>query len=350
MAWTYQNQFARPEIALLIIGKVGGTGKSTVARVFESIIGVENTERPKKSSIEGDFNPWAMSKLIIAEELKNYTAAGKREVAHQLRDIISEPWIEINLKGISQFKIENYCALIALSNYPDAVQLVENERRWLVVEVLITEKEKTESLGPDGSLTKLWKWLDPDNKRRALSPAALAAIAWQLKQRDVSKFKPGAAIMTAAKEEMILRSKAPLEQAVIEYIESSRRTIHTMGDILDGIPALVKSKMPGNYKTIIGDLLRSDRFKLTKKQVRAGGRNAGQLELWVSEDDYRKKTPGKALRERYNAEAKAEPTKAEIEFEEFVEAVEEVEAAEATVDPVEAAPDFTEPAEGEPLE
>ena len=130
MAWVYQNQDKRPGRALLIMGPTQGTGKSLVARIMEGIIGLDNTSRPKASSMTGDFNKWAnRCKLCIIEEIKQYTKKDGREFTMRLREVITELLtIEINIKNVSQYQVENYAALMGLSNFPDALQLAEKDR------------------------------------------------------------------------------------------------------------------------------------------------------------------------------------------------------------------------------
>src|ERR1700722_9514389 len=125
MAYVIQYQGKRPNQALLIVGETMGTGKSIVLRVLEGIIGKDNTSRPKASSLAGQFNQWAFAKKLgLIEELREM--ADKREqksIAYQLRDMVTEPTIEINLKGIPQFQVENYMAICGVSNFLDALHL-----------------------------------------------------------------------------------------------------------------------------------------------------------------------------------------------------------------------------------
>src|SRR5205085_7167844 len=130
---------------------------------------------------------WALRcKLCIIEELMQ---VGKREVANELRDIITEPTIEVNIKNVPAQLVENYMAMMGISNHPDALPLDKTDRRWLVVETKVTRK-------------------DPDYYRRLFKilsdPDALAAIAYELKTRDLKGYDAsGVAPMTAAKQRMI---------------------------------------------------------------------------------------------------------------------------------------------------
>jgi Family of unknown function (DUF5906) len=167
LAWVYQNQNLKPNYALLFVGKIQGTGKSWVARVMERLLGRENTKRPKNTSLKGDFNGWASQcKLCIIEELMQI---GRREVANDLRDIITEPYIEVNIKNVPAFEVENYIAIIAISNNSDALPLDDGDRRWYVVNVKRSQEDKDARAASDFYKT-LFAVLE--------DPAALAAIAY----------------------------------------------------------------------------------------------------------------------------------------------------------------------------
>jgi hypothetical protein len=186
MAWVYRNQSLKPNHALLIVGEEHGAGKSIIARIFEQLIGVPNTQRPKNSSLKGDFNAWAVQcKLAIIEELMQI---GRREVANELRNIITEPFVEVNIKNVSAYLIENYMAMIAISNHVDALPLEESDRRWLVVRT-DAEKQPFEFYNPIFSVLR--------------SPDALAALAYELQHRDTGTYDGrGEAPITEAKAEM----------------------------------------------------------------------------------------------------------------------------------------------------
>lgn len=246
MAWVYQNQTRKPNHALLIVGKNTGTGKSFIARIFEQLIGTSNTQRPKNSSLKGDFNGWALRcKLVIIEELMQI---GRREVANELRDMITEPTVEVNIKNVPAQLVENYMAMMGISNHPDALPIDETDRRWLVVSTLVSR------LGPD-YYRRLFAILE--------SPAALAAIAYQLQTRALGEYDASqAAPDTAAKQEMIRLSRSDVESWLYENSGNwpMSRNIVTIQDIRDAMPLAHQrvARLDTLIQTFIADKVRAD--------------------------------------------------------------------------------------------
>lgn len=216
MAWVYQNQERKPNHGLLLVGRNTGTGKSWIARVLEQLIGPENTQRPKNTSLKGDFNAWALQcKLCIIEELMQI---GRREVANELRDTITESTIEVNIKNVTAQKIENYMAMMAITNHRDAMPMEETERRWLVVETFAQriggpeDPNKDRENDSDASkkyYKRLFDVLDNDE--------ALAAIAYELQTRKLGTYDAAQAPdETGARQQMIELSRSDAETWLYE--------------------------------------------------------------------------------------------------------------------------------------
>jgi len=226
LAWVYQHQELKPNHALLIVGYNTGTGKSFVARVMEKLIGRANTQRPKNSSLKGDFNGWAMNcKLCIIEELMQI---GRREVANELRDIITEPHVEVNIKNVPAFQIDNYMAMMAVSNHPDAMPLDETDRRWLVIETHASRRAIE-------YYEKLLAMLE--------NPVALAAIAHELSRRDVGTYNAlASAPETDAKARMVTLSRSDVETWLHDNSGNPPLScsVTSIQDIVDAMPATLQ--------------------------------------------------------------------------------------------------------------
>lgn len=277
MGWVYQNIGKKPNHGLLIVGRGTGTGKSVLARVLEQLIGPENTQRPKNSSLKGDFNAWALQcKLCIIEELMQI---GRREVANELRDTITESTIEVNVKQISAQKIENYMAMMAITNHRDAMPMDEMERRWLVIETFVTKK------GGD-YYDRLWSIFD--------NPDALAAIAYELQNRKLGHFQEGengeriwkkynallSPTETKARAQMIDLSRSDVETWLYDHIGSQplcRKLLMTQ-DVIDSMPPTLQrqSRLNSTIRTFLRDKLRGE---LIGRSVRFP--NGERKRLWA---------------------------------------------------------------------
>ena len=180
-AWILQNPSKKPKHGIMLIGTETGTGKSLIVRAMEQIVGEKNTKRPKNTSMGGEFNSWlANCRLCIIEELHQ---TGQWERMNALRDIVTEPTVEVNIKGIPAYQIPNYVCFMAISNHTDAAPLYSNDRRWQVVRTWA--RPRSISYYQD-----LIDMLPEDSNTPAKNPEALRAIAWELMHRDLTMFHP----------------------------------------------------------------------------------------------------------------------------------------------------------------
>jgi hypothetical protein len=256
LAWVYQNQHTKPNQALLIVGCETGTGKTFISRLMEKLIGVNNTKRPKNSSLGGDFNGWIVQcKLCVIEELM---LIGRTEVANELRNVITEPILEVNIKHIPAYQIPNVIAMMAISNHRDALPIDETDRRWLVVETLAKKREP-----------EYYKQLFNE---LLYNKDALAAVAYELKHRDLKGYTPrGDAPRTAAKEYMIKTGRGDLVNWLYErLIDSNGNCIVDLAALDDiGVPSDTKHR---NWRTTLQRFLRNEcKGAPLERQVRVGG-------------------------------------------------------------------------------
>ena len=242
MAWILQNPNLRPCVAVLLLGRITGTGKSFVARVLEQIIGPDNTQRPKNSSLRGDFNTWlALCRLAIIEELNQI---GKREVTHELRDMITEPTLEVNTKGITAYKIQNHVCMFGITNEPDALPIQRGDRRWRVFESPVTQEQKDWALNEGNWFKAIMPLVEPGSVDKDFC----AAVAWKLiHETDTSGFKPGDASTSAAKTAMIELGEDDLQTWLDENQNNdplTRQFVNIQDDIVEVIPPSVKVWKP----------------------------------------------------------------------------------------------------------
>lgn len=277
MAWVYQNPLERPGKALLLLGEVTGTGKSFICRVMEHLIGKANTQRPANASLIGDFNEWCgQCKLVIFEELNQL---GKRDTVNKLLDKITEERIEVNIKFKSPYLADNYMAIIGSSNFPDALPIDEGDRRWEIIKTRVTQAEK-DAVKADGHFARLMPIVTrPDN-------VALAAIAYQLQTRDVSKFKQGDARMTTAKADMITLGSKPLDKWLIEMRNNdpfTRELVNIDDDIVPLVPDhVMKDPTTRNVTSMIAKYLARKLDGVSIGSHRNGrGRKSRQVNMWA---------------------------------------------------------------------
>lgn len=200
LAWFVQNISRKPKHALLIQGRVQGTGKSFIPDMLAKIIGKHNVTAVSQSDLGGSFNGYAMrTKMIVIEELR---AMDKGSVKAALHDIITQDTISINEKNMPKFEMENCFGVIAMTNDDAAITLDLTDRRYLVL--------RTEATARDVSYyDTLYATLN--------DPVAVAAVAYALQTRDVGAYNgAGRAPLTEAKSDMITTGFSELETWMIE--------------------------------------------------------------------------------------------------------------------------------------
>lgn len=274
MAYILQNPGKKPNHALLMVGRNTGTGKSLVACILEQLIGVRNTQRPKSSSMGGDFNSWLKDcRLCILEEVYQ---PGRIERLVSMRDLITETRVEVNIKGIPAFTIDNYVAILAISNHPDSLPLDKFDRRWLVVETFAMRRDRA--------------YYEPLFRlARGEDREGLSAIYAELLARDLTGYSGlDAAPETAARTQMIELSRDDAETWLIENAGNmplARNVVH-VNDIIDAMPATIqrahsKRLRSATIPSFLKDALQGIKYP---KQIRLS--NSQQVYLWVLHGQY----------------------------------------------------------------
>ena len=272
MAWVLQNPARKPNHALLIVGKNTGTGKSLVATIFEQIIGEKNTQRPKNTSMGGDFNAWLQNcRLCIIEEVYQ---VGRRENLNAMRDVLTERHVEVNIKGISAFKIENFVAAMGVSNHPDALPLDKYDRRWLVVETLASRKDR--------------EYYEPlFQMARGIDKEGLSAIYEELLNRDLKGYSGlAAAPETDARTQMIELSRDDAETWLLENTGNPPlcRTIVRVEEVIAAMPATLQ-RTKRLITTTVPNFLK-DSLNGTRHGEQVWLSNKTRARLWVLHGRY----------------------------------------------------------------
>jgi len=323
MAWVIQNPSRKPNHALLIVGRETGTGKSWIARVMEQIIGENNTQRPKNSSMGGDFNSWLKDcRLCLLEEVMQ---VGRRENINAMRDLITETSVEVNMKGIPAFKIPNYAAMLGITNHTDALPVDDKDRRWFIIETLAETKAPDEEAAYYAPLLAA---VPDEPGMPARDPDMVPAIYQELLDRKIGDFplvtkdRAGNEVKiiynglsrapwSAAKETMIELSRTDAETWLIENEGNVplTRNVVTITDIVEAMPSTIQRANRLTTATVPNFL--RDRLRGIKhpKQVRL---SSGQkIRVWVLHGRYAMLKD--RLAEQYESERKASNKQADAQ-------------------------------------
>lgn len=136
---------AHPEVrmmyGMLLVSEAQGVGKTTLgASILAPLVGKSNTGFPsEKDIVKSDYNGWmAQKRLLVVNEI--YSGASWKAY-HSLKSVITDLDIEVNEKFIRQYRIENWCHVLACSNSLRALKMENDDRRWFYPEVTETPWE-----------------------------------------------------------------------------------------------------------------------------------------------------------------------------------------------------------------
>jgi len=139
--------------APLLYSMTPGTGKSTLMKMVPTLLFGKRWIRTVSSdALTGRFTGFlADSWFIVLDELK--TNGGKydrMQLANKMKPWITEPELEIERKGENHYMIRNRVQITATSNFEDAVQIEDDDRRWGISELsgnAITAREAADLYG-----------------------------------------------------------------------------------------------------------------------------------------------------------------------------------------------------------
>ena len=136
---------AKPErrigYALLLISVQHGTGKSTCAtQILRPLVGPHNYWAPQGNKLRSNFNSWSEGiRLVVFED----TNAGSSWDAYQkLKPLITEPYIEIERKGLDAYMQRNFVHVFITANSYAALKMENADRRWLIPRVTEEKKDR----------------------------------------------------------------------------------------------------------------------------------------------------------------------------------------------------------------
>lgn len=217
--FTYMKSLARnPGVKFQwapVIQGVEGNGKSMLIRVMCHAVTKVYSHLPKASQLTEKYNSWLERRIFIGvEEIK---VSERREVLEDLKDAVTNDWIEI--RGMQQEKrmSENYTNWIFCTNHKDAIPIDENQRRYAI---FYTAQQTKADLIRDGITEEYFKrvydWLRGGgygNVAYWLRHSPLDAVEYD--PAGISQRAPS----TSSTREAILMSLGRVEQEIMDAVE-----------------------------------------------------------------------------------------------------------------------------------
>lgn len=193
LAYPLQHPGVKMFSAVLLYGRLQGTGKSFVGYIMGDIYG-DNFSVVEQEHLHSQYNDWLVNKqFILGEEI---TGTDKRRDSDRIKNMLTREQVRVSIKYHPGYTLRSCDNYLFTSNHPDAMFLESTDRRAFVHEVLATPRSKA-------FYQRIDKW------RKAGGASHLFAHLLAL---DTTGFNPTEAPpMTEAKKDMISLSKSDLD-------------------------------------------------------------------------------------------------------------------------------------------
>jgi hypothetical protein len=123
-----------------------GTGKGVLARAMVKLFGQHGMQVMHSKHVAGNFNAHMRDLCFLFADEAFY--AGDRSQEGVLKGLITEPTIPIELKGMDVVSVPNMLHIMLASNADWVVPAGKDDRRYLVLEVAETFKNKAAYFAP----------------------------------------------------------------------------------------------------------------------------------------------------------------------------------------------------------
>jgi hypothetical protein len=213
-AYALQHPGEKIQSAPLLVSATQGTGKNTLMKILpETLFGSRYVRSMSGSVLAGQFNgAIGQTWWLYLEELRaGVNKADRAHTTNKIKGWITDNTVEVHKKGLEAYDIRNRIQVTATTNFDDALQLDNNDRRWAIGEML-------GPLSPAESLD-LYGFL--------LSDRAPGVLRYIFRRVDTSGFKPTArAPETFAKKEMIVAGLGSWESKLVEAMVAGDQPFH----------------------------------------------------------------------------------------------------------------------------
>lgn len=111
-----------------------GSGKTAIATIFGRVLGNHNCSfNVGDVALQSAFNPYAYNKQLVHLNEVASDFHGRHGVAGKLKALVTDDYLQVNQKGISEITVDNYCNVILNSNKEDPIEVDVDDRRWNMV-------------------------------------------------------------------------------------------------------------------------------------------------------------------------------------------------------------------------
>lgn len=278
-AFILKNPGVKVTQAPLLYSETPGTGKSTLMNQIPTLLyGWKYVNAVSNEALSKSFNSTlADSWFIVLDELK--TSGGRQDrvqLANKMKPWITDAQLSIERKGLDIYQVPNRLQITATSNFEDAVQINDDDRRWAVCEM--SGKAFT-----DAEIADLYEGF-------LTTPRAAGVLRHIFNEIDVTGFRPtGKAPHTKGRIAAVGASLGQWETRLIETIMKGEPpfnldivTLSAAREVLLGSNAPPERRMAG--------LLKKAPFYATQLRT-----NGARLYCWRNQNQWALAGPAAAL-------------------------------------------------------
>jgi len=270
----YNVQFLSEKITWgILIQGVDGAGKTWMSDLMASIIGGENVRSVSGSSLKEQFTSWAEGKKMVFIEEVRLHDTNRFDILDKMKEYVTNRTVPIRRMQKDAYNIPNITNYVMFTNYPDALPINNNDRRYYILRTSFQTKSHIDSFraaNPD-YFTDLYN---------AITFNADVIRHWFLTRHLSDEFQAkGHAPHTDAKDEMRDASEAGDD---LETLESSiNNGDPELSDLLLNTKKLRESTFLGSLPSrTFGALLSRAGFALIGK-FRLGGLGSENLNFYT---------------------------------------------------------------------
>lgn len=217
--FAYMVQFPGKKInwAPVLLG-VQGTGKSFCVSVAGAVLGKSNVESVAGDTIvSSPFNSYAEGNQFVAIEEIRVTGTSRHAIMDRLKGVVAQDDASINAKNKNTKSIRNVTNYLLCTNYPDALAVDKDDRRYRIIESPLFSKEQV--LLHTKHYTEIFNFLENH-------PGGFRSLFLHHKISDA--FNPkGMAAETEAFFDMTYASRSELEDLIEDLLSSGSNPLIT---------------------------------------------------------------------------------------------------------------------------
>lgn len=224
MAACVQMQGLKFQWAPLIQGTTGN-GKSMLSQFVRKAIGKQYCHTPRAKNIDNDFNAWMFGRTFYSVD-EIYIPDKRLNILETLKEMITSDEQEVTKKGIDSGTLDICGNFMFFTNHKDGIRKNRHERR---IAPFYTAQQTPSDLLSAGMSEEYFRdfvdWLKGHGRYEG-DPAGYSIIAEMLWTMPIpAEFDPSKmprAPNTSSTEAAIAASRGPVEQEIIEAVETGQ--------------------------------------------------------------------------------------------------------------------------------